>query len=117
RGARQVHAVAGTFRATLAEADVRALIDLPPLFRRLDLRDDRVRLMTSTGLAVDVGMTVERGAIMLAPRANPLGMFLPMRHRIKLDELPAGATLARVVVRNGTLVASGPIDGSRLSGG
>lgn len=110
RGAdRQITTEGGRFRATLGEEQVRHLVDLPPLVRRLDLRGSRVRLVTSTGLVVDLQVQVVAGAIELKPVVNPLGALLPVLRRIALPNLPAGATIESVVVRDGQLVAQGPI--------
>lgn len=113
---RRVMADTGSFRATLTEAAVRSLVELPPLVRRLDLRDDRVRLWTSAGLSVDVRVSARGGDLVLKPLGNPLDALLPFRHVIRLDTLPAGATVERVSVQDGHLVLSGPIDGERLAG-
>lgn len=117
RTARRVLAAEGSFKAVLSESQVRHLVELPPLVRRLDLRDDRVRLITSAGLSVDLRLFAQDGALVLKPMGNPLDVFLPVRHRIPLDNLPAGASVDRAVIRDGQLVVTGPIDGSRLSGG
>ncbi len=113
---RRVVADEGNFVATLSQEQLRRLIDLPPLVRGIELRGERVRLLTSGGLAIDVRLRANDGAIELRPVGNPLGGVLPVRYRIPLDNLPAGAQVVRAVVRNGAVVASGPLDGARLSG-
>lgn len=116
RDRRRVVADGGDFQARLSQGQLRLLVDLPPLVRRLDVTDDHVRFVTTGGLVVDARLSAEEHGIVLTPVANPLAKVLPVRLRIPLDDLPAGARVERAVVRDGTVVASGPIDGSRLHG-
>ncbi len=111
---RRVVAEAGDFTAHLREDQLRGLVELPPLVRRLEVRDGKVRLVTTGGLVVDARLTAEDHAIVLTPVANPLPKVLPVRLRIGLDELPAGARVERAVARDGAVVASGSLDGDRL---
>lgn len=113
-GDRHLVADAGEFTATIGQDQLRRLLDLPPLVRSLEVRGDRVRFVTTGGLNVDVRLSAEAHAIVLAPVANPLPKVLPVRLRIPLDELPAGAHVQRAVVRDGAVVASGSLDGARL---
>lgn len=113
---RRVMAEAGDFTARIEQSELQKLVDLPPLVRRLEVRNEHLRLITTGGLAVDLRVTAEDHAIVLAPVANPLPKVLPMRWRVPLEELPAGARIQRAVVRDGAVVASGPLDGARLHG-
>jgi len=113
---RRVVAATGSFAARLAADDLPPLLRLPPLIRRVELRNGRVRLLGAAGLSLDMDVALESDQIVLRPR-TPIPMRLQLVDpvlRFRLDGLPAGARVTRVQVTAAGVMASGTLDGDRL---
>lgn len=108
-----VSAEAGRFEAHLTEEQVGALADLPDYVRDLTFEDGHL-WVTAVGFRVATTVSARDGRVVVAPAGRTLAA-LPFGELVfDLPELPAGAVVEELEVRDGYVVARGPVDGDRL---
>lgn len=116
RGPRPLSAADARFEARLSTDDVAALTELPPGVSALRLTGDGLRIHTSPGVSFETSVTAAGGHLLIRADRGVLRILPRAEFRIRLPELPAGATVEHAWVDRGHLHATGPLDGGRLLG-
>jgi hypothetical protein len=112
----RVQATAGTFLAILDEDELEQLLELPPLLERVRLQSDGLRVETVAGLPFPADVQVRDGELVVVPRSPQLLRMLPQPQLVLgLPELPLGARITRLQLRDGHVEASGPLDPDQLA--
>lgn len=109
-----VHADAGTFRATLTADALNRLVTLPPGLSALELTDDGLRLRTVAGLAVDTDVELRPSAVRVTARGGVLRLLPTTGWTTPLPALPYGATIRRIETARGLARAHGDLDPDTL---
>jgi hypothetical protein len=112
----RVEAQAGTFRAILDEDQLDELLELPPLLARVRLQSEGLRVETVAGLPFPAEVQVRDGRLVVVPRSPQLLRLLPQPQMVLgLPELPLGARITRLQLRDGHVEATGPLDPDQLA--
>jgi hypothetical protein len=112
----QVRATAGSFRAVLDEDQLEQLLDLPPLLERVRLQSDGLRVETVAGLPFPADVQVRDGQLVVVPRSHQLLRMLPRPQLVLgLPQLPLGARITHLELRDGHVEATGPLDPDHLA--
>lgn len=112
----RVRAEAGTFHAVLDEHELERLLDLPPLLERVRLQHDGLRVETVAGLPFPADVELRDGRLVVVPRSHQLLKLLPHPQLVLgLPELPLGARITRIELRDGRVEVSGPLDPEHLA--
>ena len=104
---------AGAFTATVADAEVGALVDLPVVVDRVEFADGRVVVHAVGGLEVPATVALEDDTVVVTPTLG-FAAFPDLALRVPLDALPEGTTVTDVEVGSGMLVVIGTLDGAGL---
>lgn len=112
----RVRASAGRFLAVLDEDELEQLLDLPPVLERVRLQSDGLRVETVAGLPFPADVKVRDGQLVVVPRSHQLLRLLPHPQLVLgLPELPLGARITDLRLRDGHVEATGPLDPDHLT--